>query len=105
MKKFLALTILFLNMQLISDDYIIIDVRTPEEYKSGYIKNAINIEWQDIETITSNILKDQKIYLYCRSGNRSGKAEEILKSFGYTNTINIGGLVDASNYLNAKIIK
>ncbi len=105
MKKFIALTILFLNTQLISDDYLIIDVRTPDEYKSGYIENAINIEWQDIETISSNIPKDEKIYLYCRSGNRSGKAEEILKRIGYINTINIGGLIDASNHLNVKIVK
>ena len=47
----------------VSDDYLIIDVRTPEEYKSGYIKNAINVEWQDIETITSNILNQELLFI------------------------------------------
>tara|TARA_B100000965_G_scaffold397373_1_gene413828 strand:+ start:1252 stop:1569 length:318 start_codon:yes stop_codon:yes gene_type:complete len=105
MKKLLSLVTLILSTHLISNDYLIIDVRTPGEYRSGYIENAINIEWQDIKTISSNISKDNKIYLYCRSGNRSGKATEILKNIGYKNVINIGGLKDASEYLNSKIVK
>ena len=51
---------------------IVIDVRTLEEVKTGVIQDAIHIEWTKIEEkiIDLNIAKDQKIYLYCRSGNR-----------------------------------
>ena len=105
MKKLLSLVTLILSTNLISNDYLIIDVRTPDEYKSGHIENAINIEWQDIKTISSNISNDKKIYLYCRSGNRSGKATEILKNIGYKDVINIGGIKDASSYLNSEIVE
>ena len=105
MKKLFSLVALILSTNLISNDYLIIDVRTPDEYKSGHIENAINIEWQDIKTISSNISNDKKIYLYCRSGNRSGKATEILKNIGYKDVINIGGIKDASNYLNSEIVE
>ena len=55
-----------------------IDVRTVSEFKNGFVQDAINIEWQDISSIKDEFEKNQKIYLYCRSGNRSGKAGDIL---------------------------
>jgi len=78
---------------------------TPEEFKSGYLEDAINIEWQDIKNLNKEIKKDDKIYLYCRSGNRSGKATDILINLGYKNVKNIGGLKEASESLNLRIIK
>ena len=57
---------------------VIIDVRTPQEYESGHIENSINIEWQDIKEVDNTLTKEQKIYLYCRSGNRSQKSTDIL---------------------------
>ena len=57
---------------------IIIDVRTAEEWKTGHLENAVNLEWQNILELSSSIAKDETIYLYCRSGNRSGKAANIL---------------------------
>ena len=47
--------------------------------------------------------KEQLIYLYCRSGNRSGKAEHALQRLGYTNAKNIGGIKEASSSLQLKI--
>ena len=49
--------------------------------------------------------KDEKIYLYCRSGNRSGKAEQVLQSIGYINARNIGGINEASSKLQLKILQ
>ena len=72
MKKLIAIIIAF-NIQLYAVDAIIIDVRTPQEYESGHIENSINIEWQDIKEVDNTLTKEQKIYLYCRSGNRSQK--------------------------------
>ena len=63
---------------LILKSEVIIDVRTPEEFQNAHIINSKNIEWQNISDIVSTISKEEKIYLYCRSGNRSGKATKIL---------------------------
>ena len=105
MKKFFTLLTLILSIELIANDYYLIDVRTPEEFKSGYLEDAINIEWQNIKNLNKEIKKDDKIYLYCRSGNRSGKATDILINLGYKNVKNIGGIEEASESLNLRIIK
>ena len=84
---------------------VIIDVRTPEEYQSAHLDKAINIEWQNILSIQSTINKTEKIYLYCRSGNRSQKATEILVEAGYLDVENLGGLQQASETLKLKIIQ
>ena len=86
---------------------IIVDVRTDAEWKNGYIETAIHIPLdiilQKIELVTEN--KDQNIYLYCRSGNRSDKAEKALQGIGYINAKNIGGIKEASSTLKLKITK
>ncbi len=94
---------LFLSFHLTAD--FVIDVRTLDEYKSGHLEDSINIEWQKISSIEEYISKDEKIYLYCRSGNRSGKAADILISTGYMNVINLGSIESAAERLNRKIIK
>lgn len=70
----------------------VIDVRTEQEYKEGHLKNAINIPHVEIKNKIKEHVKDkdQKIILYCRSGRRSGIAENILKEMGYKNAINAG---------------
>ena len=84
---------------------ILIDVRTDAEWNDGYIETAIHIPLdkilQKIEFATEN--KEQTIYLYCRSGQRSAKAEKALQSIGYTNAKNIGGIKQASSNLQLKI--
>jgi len=82
----------------------VIDVRTLDEWNSGHLESAINIEWQNITSIQSNIPKNEEIYLYCRSGNRSGKATKILLDAGYTNVINAGSIEEASSLLDINII-
>ena len=82
----------------------VIDVRTLDEWNTGHLESAINIEWQNITSIQSNIPKNEEIYLYCRSGNRSGKATKILLDAGYTNVINAGSIEEASSLLDINII-
>ena len=82
----------------------IIDVRTEAEWKTGHLDGAIHIEWQDILQLSSKISKDEEIYLYCRSGNRSGKATKILTDAGYINALNAGSIEQASKLLNKEII-
>ena len=77
-------------------DYIILDVRTTEEYASGHIPNAINIPNEVIgsEEIPELPDKDQLILVYCRSGNRSKQASKKLANLGYTNVVEFGGIMD-----------
>jgi phage shock protein E len=82
----------------------VIDVRTEAELKTGHLEGALHIEWQDILKIPSDIQKDEEIFLYCRSGNRSGKATQILLEAGYINAKNVGSIFDASESLGIKII-
>lgn len=77
-------------------DYIILDVRTPEEFAEKHIPNAINIPNEVIGTEELAELpdKDQLILVYCRSGNRSKQASEKLVALGYTNIYEFGGIND-----------
>ena len=86
-----------------SEGYILLDVRTKEEYESGYIPGAINIPLSDInENVVSSLPdKSQMILVYCRSGNRSKQASDKLSRLGYTYIIEIGGI----NSWKGEIIK
>ena len=77
-------------------DYIILDVRTAEEFVEKHIPNAINIPNEVIgtEEIAELPDKDQLILVYCRSGNRSKQASEKLVALGYTNVYEFGGIND-----------
>ena len=77
-------------------DYIILDVRTPEEFGEKHIPGAINVANETIgsEEIPELPDKDQLILVYCRSGNRSKQASEKLVALGYTNIIEFGGIND-----------
>ena len=79
-----------------SEGYIILDVRTQEEYAQGYIPGAVLFPLDDIEGKAHVVLpdKDQLILIYCRSGNRSKKAAQILVELGYTNIKEFGGIID-----------
>ena len=94
---------LFLSFPLIAQGVLVIDVRTTQEWQSGHLEEAMHIEWQDILSISESVSKDKEIYLYCRSGNRSGKATKILIDAGYINAINAGSIQEASNLLNQKL--
>ena len=76
--------------------YIILDVRTPEEYAEKHIPGAINVANETIGTDAIPELpdKDQLILVYCRSGNRSKQASEKLVALGYTNIVEFGGIID-----------
>ncbi len=83
---------------------VIIDVRTPAEWDTGHLDEAKHIEWQEISARISDLTadKDETIYVYCRSGGRSGKAKTILDDLGYSNVINAGGVADAQAFINAQ---
>ena len=76
--------------------YIILDVRTSEEFADKHIPGARNIPNEAIGTEELPELpdKDQLILVYCRSGNRSKQASEKLVALGYTNIVEFGGIID-----------
>ena len=78
------------------EGYIILDVRTQEEYDEGHIPGAILIPYTQIAEKAEEVLtdKDQLILVYCRSGRRSRIAAEALAELGYTNIKEFGGIID-----------
>ncbi len=82
--------------QQIDHGALIIDARTAKEYAQGHVEGAINIPFDVAvaQFAALEVRKDRKVVLYCRSGNRSGKALASLKKAGYTNLHNGGGFND-----------
>ena len=78
------------------EGYIILDVRTQEEYDQGHIPGAILISHEEIAEKAEDVLtdKNQLILVYCRSGRRSKIAAEALVELGYTNIKEFGGIID-----------
>ncbi len=73
------------------NNHILIDVRTPDEFKSGHVAKAKNIPLNTISKKMKSIPKDKTVVLMCRTGNRSGMAARQLASAGYDNVINLKG--------------
>ena len=76
------------------ENYIILDVRTEQEYQSGHIPGAILLPNESIGAEQPSQLpdRDQLILVYCRSGNRSKQASDKLARLGYTNIVEFGGI-------------
>lgn len=78
----------------IANDVQLVDVRTPKEYQSGYIKNAKNIDYFNKDAFTAafeKLDKNEPVYIYCRSGNRSQKAAQRLDSLGFKKIYDLEG--------------
>ena len=103
MKSLFQIVVISL-FSIFSYAFTLIDVRSLNEWNSGHLESALHLEWQNITSIQSNIPKNEEIYLYCRSGNRSGKATSILQDLGYKNVTNIGGIQSASSNLSIPIV-
>ncbi len=76
------------------EDHLLIDVRTPEEFASGHIPGAINISVQTLPDRLDEIPIDETLVVYCRSGNRSATATDILVDAGYSPVYDLGGIQD-----------
>ncbi len=75
------------------EGYVLIDVRTPQEYAGGHIPTAVNIDYREIEDALSEMDRDQPVVLYCRTGNRSSRADRTLQQMGFTNVVDFGGII------------
>ena len=108
MKKIIFLLILCLGLCgceskneleeiLTENDYIIVDVRTKEEYEEGHLVDAINIPYDEIDE-DINLDKNKTILVYCRSGNRSNIAFNILETLGF-DVYDLGAFEEAEQAL------
>ena len=82
------------------DRGVIIDVRTPGEYKEGHLKETdLQHDYNsgEFQQQLGSLDKDKSYYLYCRTGNRSGKAARIMKMQGFENAYNVGGFEDLAH--------
>jgi rhodanese-related sulfurtransferase len=77
-------------------DAVLLDVRTPSEYDEGHIEGAVLFPLSSIESSIETAIPDKstEIIVYCRSGNRSADAVDILIDLGYTNVHDLGGIID-----------
>ena len=84
----------------------IIDVRTRAEHADGHLEPAMNLDLQDgtFEQALSGLDKSAEYLLYCRSGNRSGIAMQMMLDNGFTNVKNLGSLEEASTALGLPIV-
>ncbi len=80
-------------------NFVILDVRTPEEYQSGHIDGAINVDFYapDFPQQLDKLDKNKVYVLYCRSGNRSGRTVPLMKQLGFREVYEIQGGI--SNWL------
>lgn len=83
-----------INEQVANNEIVLLDVREDFEWDAGHIAGAKHIALGNINPETTKELsKDMPIYIYCRSGNRAKEAELKLRSLGFENAENIGGII------------
>lgn len=103
--KFLTvLFVLGLNITVFaanSDNFTVLDVRTPEEYSQSHLIDSVNIDFLNVnfKDQVQKLDKNKTYKLYCRSGNRSNKALELMTNMGFKNIENLGSLQQASKTL------
>jgi rhodanese-related sulfurtransferase len=95
------------NKLLVLDEMQLVDVRTPKEFETGHIKDAINIDFnnEDFKSELSTLDKSKPVLVYCRSGKRSAGAAEIMKEMGFTKIVGLdGGMIswEAANLPTSK---
>ena len=86
---------------------VLLDVRSQEEYASGHLQGARNIPHDRIGEEISTVVPDRSapVILYCRSGRRADTALKTMRSLGYENVLNYGGLEDARERLGIPVVK
>lgn len=76
-----------------SDDHMLIDVRTPAEFADGHIQGAVNIPLDSLPGRLNELPTDKPLVVYCRSGNRSATAVNIMADAGLTGIADMGGII------------
>lgn len=94
-----------IEQEVNSGEAAMLDVRTPEEFIAGHAAVAENFSLQQLQAgQLPDIDKNTKLYVYCRSGNRSVEASTLLRNAGYTDVVDLGGLTDIQT-LGANLVR
>ena len=76
-----------------AENAVLLDVRTPQEYREGHIPGSINVPLQTLDKVRLVVEnKDAELFVYCYSGARSRQATAMLQHMGYTEVQNLGGI-------------
>lgn len=86
--------------KLVNEGAFLVDVRTPEEFAEGNVKESINIPLDQVAVSLDKFKGKESIVVFCRSGNRSGQAKNILEQNGFTNVTNGGTWQDINDVIN-----
>lgn len=83
----------FSNELVKTPDALVLDVRTPEEFAGGHLKNAVNVDWNGggFDAWAKKIDKEARIFVYCLSGGRSGSAGSALRQAGFKHVAELDG--------------
>ena len=87
------------------EGHIVIDVRTAEEFAQGHVPGARNLDLNcgDFAAALAGLDPDATYLLYCRSGNRSGTAAQMMRQAGFTDVTNLGSVQEAADALGTVI--
>lgn len=72
--------------------HLLVDVRTADEFATGHIYGALNIPLDTLESRLNEFPRTEPVIVYCRSGNRSAQASQLLADAGYTQIYDLGGI-------------
>lgn len=86
--------------KLVNEGAFLVDVRTPEEFAEGNVKESINIPLDQVAVNLDKFKGKESIVVFCRSGNRSGQAKNILEQNGFANVTNGGTWQDINDVIN-----
>lgn len=86
---------------------VIVDVRTPAEYASGHLANAVNVDFEsaDFKSNVAQLDKAKTYAVYCRSGNRSGQAVKVMEDAGFTNLYDLDGGINDWVAAGGQVVK
>lgn len=88
-------------------DAVVLDVRTAAEYAEGHLEGAVNLDVQDEASFTRGVGEldpDAAYVVYCRTGNRSAAASEILTRRGFTQVVDAGGIDEAAMATGLRVV-
>lgn len=86
-----------------SGEWTLLDVRSKDEYNTGHLDGAVNIPLPMLAGISNSFPDmDTKLIIYCHSGARSARAAKFLDNYGYTNIIDMGGIIAYDKYLHTR---
>lgn len=78
--------------------HVLLDVRTPQEFATGFIPGAVNIAVQELQQRIGEVPTDKPVIVYCRSGGRSASAAQMLAQAGYSDLYDLGGIIDWASH-------